>query len=349
MAVLTGNSVGRGALAAALVAMAFGGAAAQEAGTPHLNTNEAYVEDVTGGFSLDVADPMAVFAFVFGSLPTRVKVYPTENYWYFSFHYRGTRWAGNIRIEPHDAGDTAVHFVYFQDGSQWHDDSAPVHVLLDASRGVTVEKVDPLLYRLGWGGRSVEFALNDLSRVTPPAKALAPGETFIGPIFDESAIRFFLVYDSKLKVFHYVLDDTVKVADEFFSPPGHPRIVVGKRTGFAFYRDRRRGRSILIGVFAGNYSSNTWFDGPFDQLPDNFIKGEALRRAILEVAPYLKGKIDRFGSAPDGRVRFEIRPYATYAGVSELYGVDACARKRLHAADYYGCFVAEDADRRGNR
>ena len=47
--------------------------------------------------------------------------------------------------------------------------------------------------------KSVVFALNDLSQVKPPAAALAPGDQFIGPVFDESAIRFFLVFNANLK------------------------------------------------------------------------------------------------------------------------------------------------------
>jgi len=325
-------------------------AAAQEQTRPTLETNEAYVEDVTRGFTLDVKDPMAVFGFVFASLPQQVKVYPTENYYYFKFHYHGAQWAGNIRIEPQDAGrdgegGVVVHFVYYQDGSQWYDEESLTHIVLNAARGVTVEHTAPLVYRLSFGGRSVVFALNDLSQVRPPAGTLAPGETFIGPIFDESAIRFFLVFNARLKLFHYVLDETVPVADEFFSAPQHPRIVVGKRTGFAFYRDRRRERKILIGVFADNYRFNSWFDGPFDQLPDNFIVGDTLRRAILKVEPGLKGEIDRFGSAPGGEVRYEIRPYATYRSLGELGRVDDCARSRLNAASYYACFVAASEER----
>ncbi len=200
-----------------------------------------------------------------------------------------------------------------------------------------------MIYRLSYGGKSVIFALNDLSQVKPPAGALAPAEKFIGPIFDESAIRFFLVYNSKLKVFHYILDETVKVADEFFPSRRTDRIVIGKRTGFAFYRDRRQERKILVGVYEGNYRLNTYFDGPFDQLPDNFIEGETLRQAILEISPGLKGKIDRFGSSPNGEVRFLIKPYASYQRESDLYDLDKCARTRVRAASYDACFVAEPA------
>src|SRR5215471_12159070 len=327
---------------AALAAM-IGAAAGQDIRPPKLHTNEAYVEEVTQATTLAADDPMAVFAFVLNSLPDRVKVYPTENYYYFTFIHGGAPYAGNIRIELGDDDKVTVHFVYYQNLSEWRQDSPLTHVVLDASRGVEVEKVERLVYRLSYGGKSVVFALNDLSQVKPPAGALSPDETFIGPIFDESAIRFFLVYNSKVKVFHYILDETVKVADEFLPTRRSDRIIIGKRTGFAFYRDRRRDRKILVGVYEGNYRLNTYFDGPFDQLPDNFIEGETLRQAIMEVSPGLKSEIDRFGSSPSGEVRYLIRPYATYRSESELYGVDECARARVRAASYYECFEAEPA------
>ena len=329
--------------AVAVLATTFWVAAAQSAERPQLHTNEAYVEEVTQATTLAVNDPIAMFAFVLNSFSGRVNVYPTENYYYFTFIHDGTPYAGNIRIELGDGDKVTVHFVYYQDLSEWRQDTSLTHVVLDASRGVVVEKIERLVYRLSYGGKSVVFALNDLSKVTPPTGALGRGEKFIGPIFDESAIRFFLVYNSKLKVFHYILDETVKVADEFFPSRRTDRIIIGTRTGFAFYRDRLRDRRILIGVYEGNYRLNTYFDGPFDQLPDNFIEGETLRQAILEVSPGLRGKIDRFGSAPDGTVRYLIKPYASYQTESQLYGVDKCARIRIRAATYYQCFVAEPA------
>ena len=330
--------------ALAVIATTVGMATAQNVERPQLHTNEGYVEEVTRASTLAVNDPMAVFAFVLNSLPDRVKVYPTENYYYFTFIHGGTPYAGNIRIELGDSDQVTVHFVYYEDLSEWRQDSPLTHVVLDSSRGVGVEKIERLVYRISYGGKNVVFALNDLSQVKPPAGALGRDEKFIGPIFDESGIRFFLVYNSKLKVFHYILDETVKVADEFFPSQRSDRILIGKRTGFAFYHDHFLDRKILVGVYEGNYRLNTYFDGPFDQLPDNFIEGETLRQAILEVSPGLKGKIDRFGSSPNGEVRFLIKPYATYRTESELYGVDKCARARVRAASYYGCFAAEPAD-----
>src|SRR3954464_2591858 len=170
--------------------------------TPALQTNQSYVEEVARPTDIKVDDLMSVFGYVISKLPERVKVYPTENYYYFGFMHNGVRYAGNIRLDASNRDEGKVIFAYFEDTSQWYDDAPVQHAILDASQGVTVEKVEPLVYRITYQGKSVVFALNDLRNVKPPAGAIAPYEAFIGPIFDESAIRFFLVYNPKLKIFH---------------------------------------------------------------------------------------------------------------------------------------------------
>ena len=230
-------------------------------------------------------------------------------------------------------------FAYYEELSEWREQSPVTHIILDASQGVAVEKLGYLVYRVSYGSKSVIFVLNDLSQVRPPASIIGPHERFIGPIFDESGIRFFLVYNTKLKIFHYILDETVKVADEFVPSHLTNRIIIGKRTDFAFYRDWRLGRKILIGAFEGNIRANNYFDGPFDQLPDNFIEGETLRAIILDVEPRLKGHIDRFGGSPDGAVRYMIAPYLPFRTEDDLYPFHKCATSRKGSADsYYQCF-----------
>ena len=322
-------------LFAAAIALA-NAVAAQAQDAPTLQTNQAYVEELSRPATLDMTDLMAVFGFVWTRLPERVKVYPTENYYYFGFFHNGIRYAGNIRLDASNRDDGKVVFAFFEDTSQWFEDAEVKYRILDASHGVSVEKVEPLVYRVSYQGKSVTFALNDLRGVKPPA--LGPDEIYLGPIFDESAIQFYLLFNKKLKVFHYVLNESGAVPEQFFSPGKRERILVGKRTGFAFYKDHRMNRKILIGAFEGNMRANNYFDGPFDQLPDNFIEGEALRDAILAVRPQLKGQIDRFGASPDGSIRFDIGPYLPYNDVRDLFAVDACAAKKQKQPDYYRCF-----------
>lgn len=339
-----------GALTAVAAIVLPGAATAQtpgEAQLPVLHTGQAYVEEAMRPYSLDVKDPKAVFAFVFGNLPDHVKVYPTEHYYYYTFVCNGVPYDGNIRLDAATRDDGKVIFAYSEDLEGWRGETAQNHIILDANDGVQLEKVERLVYRLTYQGKAVEFALNDLSDVKPPANALAPDEEFIGPTFDESAIRFFLVFDKKLKIFHFILDETVKVADQFEPSPRTDRILVGKRTGFAFYRDHLRDRKILIGAYEPNMLTNTYFDGPFDQLPDDFIQGDALRNALIASDPGLKGHIDRFGGFPGGAERMGIDPYLPYRSVSDLYIFDRCATARRNEPSYYLCF-ALDYDRQGH-
>ena len=334
----------RSLIIAAIYLASIAGAQTQSGRLPTLHTHESYIDELARPAVLALDDPMAVFGFVLDSLPDRVNVYPTENYYYFTFVQGGVQYAGNIRIEPQDGGGQIVHFVYFPQETEWNDNPKRTYIVLDASRGVTVEKLDRFLYRISYRNKMVAFSLNDLSDVTPPPAAVAPHETFIGPIFDDSGIRFFLVFDSALRDFHYILDETRGVADALVPSEKTDRILIGTRTGFAFYRDHRLDRKILIGVNERNVRVNSYFDGPFDQLPDAFIKGDTLRDAILQVEPNLKGRIDRLGNLPGGDVRYSIDPYLAYRRIAQLYAFDRCARRRLRAPDYYDCFVAAKLD-----
>jgi hypothetical protein len=331
-----------GALVAAVLALSAADAAAGE--RPRLYTHETYVQDITNDTLLPLDDPKAMLTFVLESLPDRVKVYPTESYYYFHFYHQGVRYAGNLRLDMMDRDHGKLHFAYFEDLQEWKEDAPLTYRLFDKSDGVSVEKIDFLVYRVTYGEKSVVFELNDLSKLTPPPHAIGPDEKFIGPMMDDSGMRFFLLFNPKLKLFHYILDETIKVPEQFRPSVFSNRILIGVRTGFAYYQDLRMNRKILIGVFEGNSRVNNYFDGPFDQLPDSFVKDDELRDAILAVDPSLKDKIDRVGGSLEspGAGRYLIGPYATYRTEDQLYPIHHCATsKSVPAANYYQCFVVE--------
>jgi hypothetical protein len=333
---------------AALLALILSGTAAVASAAraedrPRLHTNQAYVEEVAQPATLDVTDVMAVLGLVVDSLPERVRVYPTENYYYFSFIHGGVPYVGNIRLDASDRDEGKVNFGYYRDYAPWREEAPMTFRLLGAADGVRLEKLDRFVYRLSYRERSVVFELNDLSQVKPPAGELAADETFIGPIYDESATRFFLVFNRRLKIFHYVLDETVPVGDALTPARFAERILIGTRTGFAYYRDQRRDRKILIGVFEGNSHVNNYFDGPFDQLPDNFIDGDTLRDALIAINPRLKDKVDRFGGFRGGEQRIMIAPYLHYRTPEDLRFFDQCATSaKTPATRYYACFSVAD-------
>ena len=309
-------------------------------------TNQQFVEDLAVKDTLKIKDAASVFQMVLDSLPDRVTIYPTENYYYFKFNYGGVQYSGNIRLENERRDQGQVHFAFAPELTEWRsDDDAAVFKVLTKADGVTIEKINDLSYRVSLGAKTVVFDLNDLRHVKPPADAMSRDERFIGPIFDESGVRFLLVYNQKLKAFHYLLDETITPNESFTPSPSTDRILIGKRTGFAFYRDHKLNRKILIGVYEGNSRVNNYYDGPFDQLPDNFIEGNSLHDAILDVAPNLKGRIDRYGSSFDGETRYMIAPYTQYNTEEDLMMFHRCATSKDVPADqYHLCFVYDDSE-----
>ena len=330
------------AIAAALLAMA---AVPAPAGETRIYTNQAYLEEAMNPPDFAIGDIKSVFRLVLESLPAKVKVYPTENYYYFYFHYKGIKYAGNLRFDAEDRDNGAVHFNYFKDFTLWQRDEGDFSAVLGAKDGVIVKQEGKLAYSVASGGRSVLFELNDLSGVKPPKDAIRTGEIYIGPIFDESGMRFFLVFNPQLKIFLYVLDETAPIPDQFNTATTSDRLTIGIRTGFAFYEDRHAKRKLLAAVNQSNTSINNYLDGPFDQLPDNFIAGDILRNAILAASPEMKGQIDRFGNSPDGETRYLIAPYMQYEDESELGVIAKCAADEKLPV-YYNCFsfagAAED-------
>ena len=335
-------------LAGLAAATTLSGASEQSAGAPRLETNQAYVETVTRKTGLDADDPMSVFRFILGSLPGEVTVYPTENYYYFAFTHRGHEYVGNLRFDIADRDQGVVHFAYFEKYTEWRRGEDPIYKLLGKDDGVAVKKLSKLSYSVTHAGKTVRFNMVDLSGVRPPKEALGKDEQYIGPVFDESGIQFYLVFNRALKVFHYVLNEAVPVGETLFDSEVSKDIKIGLRTGFAYYVDPFVKRKILIGVHASNSRVNNYYDGPFDQLPDNFIEGNVLHDAIVAADPEMKGKIDRLGNSPDGATRYFIGPYMHYEDEGQLAAVSECmADPRVTRADYALCLVIDQNEEEG--
>ena len=131
-------------------------------------TNESEIGAATQTSGVAIDDPAAVFAFVLGRLPDRVQVYPSENYYYFSFINNGVRYDGNIRLAASNRDRGEVYISYNEQITDWNENPRGRHAVLGAAQGVTVEKLAPLIYRIAQGDKSVTFALNDLSQAKPP-------------------------------------------------------------------------------------------------------------------------------------------------------------------------------------
>ena len=96
-------------------------------------------------------------------------------------------------------------------------------------------------------------------------------------------------------------------------------------------------------MFNGNSLVNNYFDGPFDQLPDNFIKGDELKHALEAAFPSIEGQIDRFGNSEGGQSRILVTPYIHYDAQIELQIFADCADAAGDDQEaYYRCFSVDE-------
>jgi hypothetical protein len=329
-------------LAAAVLTLVWPGAG--WTGQLKLHTNQQMIEELLDPGDLDITNPDAVFAAVFDALPPKVTVYPTESYYYFTFPYKGVVYAGNIRFDAFDQFDGKVHFAYSMEYAYWRKPREPIYKKLGPDDGVVVAQGDKFHYKIDFKGKTVEFILPDLSNVKPAPELLRADEVYIGPSWDESGVQFFLVYNKTAKTFLYLLNDNPKM-DQYEPSFLSPDVTVGARTSFALYKDKLLDRQILMGDFIGNTMLNNYFDGPFDQLPDNYVQGNTLLDAILEIEPGMKGeKADRYGADPTGEFRYGITTYKYYGHLEELKPIVDCAAQNSDPAVYYKCFDSTKAN-----
>ena len=301
--------------------------------------NQKFIEGLYTKVDTDNTD--LIFNLVFSRLSDTVIVYPTENYYYFSLNMRGKTLWGNLRLDAVDRDRGIIHFGYFEyDENGRHQDREGHEKAYSARDGVLVKRVERFLYSVSYRGRTVMFRLNDIG-VKPPERArLRENEVFVGPLFAESGLKFFLLFNRLEKHFMYVLNE------DGFTPESFEQltesVVIGRRTGFAFYEDRPNLRKILIAVHGKNTDRNNYYDGPFDQLPDNYVPQINLKKYIEAAYPYLKGRVDQYGSFLDQKdARALINPYTVYYDEQELEFVAYCESLKLPEHEFYSCITPD--------
>lgn len=335
VAILAGLVLGACALSAASGAEGPGRSATPA--PPDLSFNQDMIEGRRSGCG-DLGDVMHMFRMVFSRLPASVRVYPTENYFYFKFDCESREVWGNIRLDAgsRDAGVADFAYFYALNRPEKMEDltDSGAHRQLGPADGIRLTRVAPLVYDLSFEGHTVRFHLNNVSQTPLPQSKMLPSERFIERVFDESGFQFALLYDETSKAFRFVLDQEPPLPDTLISVATN--VLVGRISGFAFFSDSARDRNVLIAVDADNMRRNNYYDGPFDQLGDNFVKDDRRQRAMEEAYPYARGRIDRRGiflgpdGAPTGQ-RLALTPFYTYANLDDLR--EFVTRSRRGAAD----------------
>jgi hypothetical protein len=92
-----------------------------------------------------------------------------------------------------------------------------------------------------------------------------------------------------------------------------------------FLRDPAVRRKVLIGVHGREVHYNSWYDGPFDQLPDTrVVLGELDMRDYIVAHTGLSPEVmDRFGGiVAQSGVRVPVAPYRLYSELEEFEFVE---------------------------
>lgn len=298
--------------------------------------NENVINDLHR--SLDTENPNNVLDLLFSQIKPVVNIYNTENYYYFRFYVDGRAITGNLELDVSDRDSGILHLTYFEiTGHDIPPDDYTTYAYGEKD-GVIVKKKSDYVYVASYKGRSVEFRLNNIVPFKPRTLSLSSTEAYVGPIVDESGIKFSLIFDSDGKYFLYVLNEDDPIIDHFVRYSDD--IDIGNRTGFAFYNDKNRDRKILVGVNLNSQMQNNYYDGPFDQLPDNFVGKTNIRHFIEMADPSTSGKLDQYGNdLSDAETRYAIAPYRIYANRKELDPIDECENADGQAGKFYKCIT----------
>jgi hypothetical protein len=304
-------------------------------GSAGIETNESLIE--ASQTSVDVDDAVAVFQHVFSALPWRAIIYPSGNHYYFSFACTRGLVQGNLWLSPELRAAGMIGIAYSL-GVPGRDKT--VSVRLGRRQGLYLSAVGQRAWLCYYHWRTVVFALNQ-GAAAPPAQAhLLPGESWVIPVFDESGLQFQLVFQEEPAHFFWILNQDRPVAEDFDYVASD--IAIGRRTRFAFYIDQRNHRWILVGVDRRNTMENTWYDGPFDQLPvETGAPRHALRQRLEKVYPSVRGQIDdygRFRLLPQMDVG--VMPWTLYDKVEDLMFIVKC-KQELSGPAFYSCITPD--------
>ena len=291
----------------------------------------------------DIEHPEKVFAYVFSWLPGEAITYPTEGFYYFTFDIDKRRMTGNLRLAELEKGEISLAYFYADANEHtWHR-------IMSQADGLQVVALSSTQHKLSYHGRTVVCTWPEEWKSQPRRAHLLAEEECLGQIRDESAMRFYLIYNRNTRSFYDILNEDDGVADSLLSiGDGH---LIGQRTGFIFMSDAEYDRKVLVGVSLDSVRRNDFFDGPGDQVPFQLNLRDKL--AVAYPQTMLGPGVDEHGVFLDQPewVRLAISPFRRYASVSEVLEHSKCSLPRDSPGAYWTRLTKEwwntDAWRQG--
>ena len=281
---------------------------------PYLVFNQKWLEGLRST-SLDIENVDEIFSYVFSNLPDEVVVYPTENYYYYKLYVDGKQLWGNIRLAAGRRERGVLSFAYFEfkESPYVTEPRLVRNKFFTDADGLRIEELDKFTFKVRFDGKEVIFNLNQISQEPPALFELGENEEYVEKTYDESGYNFILLFNTERNYFNWVLNEEVPLPDELM-PVGED-LLVGRRSGFAFWVDRAHdARKVLVAIRGQNATINDYYDGPFDQLADNYVDETNVASYVVRASPSLDGRIDKWGYFLDSirPSRVSISPYYVY-------------------------------------
>ena len=296
-------------------------------------TNDSFIRGLYAKND-DFSNALKLFGHVFSQLEDEVTVYTGENNYYVQYPIQGRIVGSILSLSVEDRDKGKIGFSYIERNENIGLERLSRRIgggkVFSAEDGVHVSKVSDFAYRVTFNNKTVTFKLYQPGLQGPPAHQIGPHEIFVGPVIDESGFDFHLMFDRASKRLFLVLDERRGLPDVFTRLEND--LVIAERSRVAFFDDAALKRKILIGVHGDNTLENNWWDGPHDQMPDNYIALGMIPhyQEILEASyPGSKGRIDKFGRyINEPGTRIAVAPYTVYFSMRQIKElVQTCNRK----------------------
>lgn len=298
-----------------------------------------YSTKITISETVDISNIEEVFSAVLNSLSSEYTVYPSENYFYIRFSHGKSDFWGNIRLAEADRDLGVIHFAYYEynENPKGPNDFYSKYKAFNSEDKPVLSKVSDLKYQIKLEDKTVIFNLNKNTQEFDNS-LLTASEKFVMNTVDESGLQFSLVFNGS-NSFLWLLDEKNTDKSKLDFEILNENTYLDKRTKFIFYVDRAvKDRKILIGVSTTNIKRNSYFDGPFDQLAENFMntKDDTFKKQLEATYKYAVGYLDNLGRFVGvDESRMAITPYYNYedtAEISEL--VETCMGREKGYALY---------------
>lgn len=285
------------------------------------------------------SNPRLVASIVLAGCESEMIVVPTEEYFYFELYYRGTWIAGNLRTCDADLGVLHCGYYFRSDPqrSQYAALGTQSDLCVTASSNNGYKSVivhDDLI------DKEVTFKVMDASQLPFVVRCVPlPGEALVSPVIDESGAAFFLMYDSTSCRFLYVLaslsseQHLVAIDDDLYVEP---------MSGFVYYRGSW-GRLELCGVNRSSVAENTFYDGPFDQVPPRLGIRPLIQEAFSGIEMAREDWLDEHGNwTKTHGMRVAISPYFEWHdGEYDVINITIGSKMRADRSAYP---IGHDAD-----